>query len=148
PAMRRRPGLGSTSRRRSTVTASPSASARAMTSRPICPSPMTRWCMAYSKCEQCSRNEDLSEQLSHSRGNSTALGLREVDSMSADHPPHSAPRPGSRVAARERTMARIIELGNAQLREHGAAELSVREIARGLGMVSSAIYRYVTSRDE
>ena len=46
--------------------------------------------------------------------------------MSADHPPHSAPRPGSRAAARERTMARIIELGNAQLREHGAAELSVR----------------------
>ena len=68
--------------------------------------------------------------------------------MSADHLPHSAPRPGSRAAARERTMARIIELGNAQLREHGAAELSVREIARGLGMVSSAIYRYVTSRDE
>lgn len=68
--------------------------------------------------------------------------------MSADHLPHSAPRPGSRAAARERTMARIIELGNAQLREHGAAELSVREIARGLGMVSSAIYRYVASRDE
>lgn len=55
---------------------------------------------------------------------------------------------GPRAAARERTMARIIELGNAQLRERGAAELSVREIARGLGMVSSAIYRYVASRDE
>ncbi|MGO1198820.1 MAG: TetR/AcrR family transcriptional regulator [Dermabacteraceae bacterium] len=53
-----------------------------------------------------------------------------------------------RAAARERTMARIVELGNEQLREHGAAELSVREIARGLGVVSSAIYRYVASRDE
>lgn len=55
---------------------------------------------------------------------------------------------GPRARARERTMERIIELGNAQLVEHGAAELSVREIARGLGMVSSAIYRYVGSRDE
>ncbi|MGO3315006.1 MAG: TetR/AcrR family transcriptional regulator, partial [Brachybacterium tyrofermentans] len=46
------------------------------------------------------------------------------------------------------TMARIVELGNAQLAECGAGELSVREIARGLGMVSSAVYRYVCSRDE
>lgn len=45
-------------------------------------------------------------------------------------------------------MERIVALGNAQLVEHGAAELSVREIARGLGMVSSAVYRYVGSRDE
>lgn len=53
----------------------------------------------------------------------------------------------SRVQARERTMARILALGRAQLVERGPAELSVREIARGLGMVSSAIYRYVDSRD-
>lgn len=56
--------------------------------------------------------------------------------------------PGPRALARERTMARIVELGNAQLAEQGVAGLSVREIARGLGMVSSAIYRYVGSRDE
>ena len=60
-----------------------------------------------------------------------------------------APRsPGPRALARERTMARIVELGNAQLVEQGVAGLSVREIARGLGMVSSAIYRYVSSRDD
>ncbi|MGP9845292.1 TetR/AcrR family transcriptional regulator [Brachybacterium sp. 107] len=53
-----------------------------------------------------------------------------------------------RAVARERTMARIVELGNAQLAECGAGELSVREIARGLGMVSSAVYRYVSCRDE
>ncbi|HJC71156.1 MAG TPA: TetR/AcrR family transcriptional regulator [Candidatus Brachybacterium intestinipullorum] len=53
-----------------------------------------------------------------------------------------------RALARECTMTRIVELGNAQLRTVGAAGLSVREIARGLGMVSSAIYRYVGSRDE
>lgn len=56
--------------------------------------------------------------------------------------------PGPRALARERTMERIVELGNDQLAEQGVAGLSVREIARGLGMVSSAIYRYVGSRDE
>jgi AcrR family transcriptional regulator len=56
--------------------------------------------------------------------------------------------PTPRAQARERTMARIVELGNAQLAASGVAGLSVREIARGLGMVSSAIYRYVASRDE
>lgn len=59
----------------------------------------------------------------------------------------STPRT-SRALARERTLGRIVELGNAQLAECGAAELSVREIARGLGMVSSAIYRYVSCREE
>ena len=56
--------------------------------------------------------------------------------------------PTPRALARERTMNRIVELGNAQLAQSGVAGLSVREIARGLGMVSSAIYRYVASRDE
>lgn len=72
----------------------------------------------------------------------------------ADPPEGSAPSRStrlpsgtSRAQARERTMARILALGRAQLVERGPAELSVREIARGLGMVSSAIYRYVDSRD-
>lgn len=45
-------------------------------------------------------------------------------------------------------MRRIVDLGNEQLRAGGPESLSVREIARGLGMVSSAVYRYVSSRDE
>lgn len=53
-----------------------------------------------------------------------------------------------RAEARERTMRRIVELGNEQLAVCGAGELSVREIARGLGMVSSAVYRYVSCREE
>jgi AcrR family transcriptional regulator len=53
-----------------------------------------------------------------------------------------------RRAARERTEAQIIELGRRHLVEHGAAGLSLRAIARDLGMVSSAVYRYVASRDE
>ncbi|OBJ23248.1 TetR family transcriptional regulator [Mycobacterium colombiense] len=55
---------------------------------------------------------------------------------------------GKRQESREQIEARIIELGHRQLAERGAAGLSVRAIARDLGMVSSAVYRYVSSRDE
>ena len=50
--------------------------------------------------------------------------------------------------SRERIEAQIIELGRRHLVEHGATGLSLRAIARDLGMVSSAVYRYVSSRDE
>jgi AcrR family transcriptional regulator len=50
--------------------------------------------------------------------------------------------------SRERIEAQIVELGRRHLVEHGAAGLSVRAIARDLGMVSSAVYRYIASRDE
>jgi AcrR family transcriptional regulator len=55
---------------------------------------------------------------------------------------------GKRQESREQIEARIIELGRRQLAQGGAAALSVRAIARELGMVSSAVYRYVSSRDE
>jgi len=57
-------------------------------------------------------------------------------------------RVGKRQDSREQTEARIIELGRRHLVDHGAAGLSLRAIARDLGMVSSAVYRYVSSRDE
>jgi AcrR family transcriptional regulator len=55
---------------------------------------------------------------------------------------------GKRRDTREQIEARIVELGRRQLVDHGAAGLSLRAIARDLGMVSSAVYRYVSSRDE
>ncbi|OBI11180.1 TetR family transcriptional regulator [Mycobacterium sp. E2462] len=55
---------------------------------------------------------------------------------------------GKRQETRDQIEARIVELGRRQLVERGAAGLSVRAIARELGMVSSAVYRYVSSRDE
>lgn len=42
----------------------------------------------------------------------------------------------------------IARLGREHLRTHGAGGLSLRAIARDLGVVSSAVYRYVPSRDE
>ncbi|WP_208857777.1 TetR/AcrR family transcriptional regulator [Mycobacterium parascrofulaceum] len=55
---------------------------------------------------------------------------------------------GKRQESREQIESRIVELGRRQLVDRGAAGLSVRAIARDLGMVSSAVYRYVASRDE
>ncbi|WP_342037552.1 TetR/AcrR family transcriptional regulator [Brevibacterium ammoniilyticum] len=53
-----------------------------------------------------------------------------------------------RQRAREETEARIVEIGNRMLDEDGVDSLSLRAIARELGIVSSAVYRYVRTRDE
>ena len=55
---------------------------------------------------------------------------------------------GKRQETREKIEAQIIELGRRHLITEGAAGLSLRAIARDLGMVSSAVYRYVASRDD
>ncbi|GAA1925026.1 TetR/AcrR family transcriptional regulator [Nocardioides hwasunensis] len=53
-----------------------------------------------------------------------------------------------RARAREQTMRDIVRIGRAHLATDGAAALSLRAVARDLGLVSSAVYRYVASRDE
>ena len=53
-----------------------------------------------------------------------------------------------RERAREQTLAEITRIGREHLATHGAASLSLRAVARDLGVVSSAVYRYVASRDE
>lgn len=53
-----------------------------------------------------------------------------------------------RERARQHTMAQILTIGRRHLAEHGAAALSLRAVARDLGVVSSAVYRYIRSRDE
>lgn len=45
-------------------------------------------------------------------------------------------------------MRDIVRIGRAHLATEGAAALSLRAVARDLGVVSSAVYRYVRSRDE
>jgi AcrR family transcriptional regulator len=57
-------------------------------------------------------------------------------------------RMGKRRETRDRIEGQIVELGRRHLVTDGAAGLSLRAIARDLGMVSSAVYRYVASRDE
>ncbi|HYN71238.1 MAG TPA: TetR/AcrR family transcriptional regulator, partial [Nakamurella sp.] len=51
------------------------------------------------------------------------------------------------VARRELTQAITAE-ARQQIAEHGADGLSLRAIARELGMASSALYRYFPSRDD
>jgi AcrR family transcriptional regulator len=45
-------------------------------------------------------------------------------------------------------MRDIVRIGRAHLATDGAAALSLRAVARDLGVVSSAVYRYVENRDE
>jgi AcrR family transcriptional regulator len=55
---------------------------------------------------------------------------------------------GARARARIEVTAAIKDEARRQLAEEGAAKLSLRAVARELGMVSSALYRYFPSRDE
>ncbi len=60
---------------------------------------------------------------------------------------NSAPMTARAIARRELTGA-IVASARRQLAEIGPAALSVRAVARDLGMASSAVYRYFPSRDE
>lgn len=55
---------------------------------------------------------------------------------------------GARERARTEVTAAIKDEARRQLAAEGAAKLSLRAVARELGMVSSALYRYFPSRDE
>lgn len=55
---------------------------------------------------------------------------------------------GARERARAEVIAAIAATARRQLVVDGASGLSLRAVARELGMVSSGIYRYVASRDE
>jgi len=59
----------------------------------------------------------------------------------------NAPRT-ARERARAELTAEILASARRQLAEVGAAGLSLRSVARELGMASSALYRYFASRDE
>jgi AcrR family transcriptional regulator len=59
----------------------------------------------------------------------------------------SAPRT-ARERARAELTAEIVETARRHLVTEGAAGLSLRAVARDLGMVSSAVYRYFPSRDD
>ncbi|MEW2259127.1 TetR/AcrR family transcriptional regulator [Streptomyces sp. NPDC047869] len=55
---------------------------------------------------------------------------------------------GARARARIEVTAAIKDAARRQLAQEGAARLSLRAVARELGMVSSALYRYFPSRDD
>lgn len=55
--------------------------------------------------------------------------------------------PTARERARAEITREILGTGRAHLARDGAAALSLRAVARDLGMASSAVYRYVPNRD-
>lgn len=59
----------------------------------------------------------------------------------------STPRT-ARDRARQEITAEILSAARARLASGGPTELSLRAVARDVGMVSSAVYRYFPSRDE
>ena len=63
-----------------------------------------------------------------------------------------APAPSASRTARERARIELTEeiktVARRHLAEHGSSALSLRAVAREVGMVSSAVYRYFPSRDD
>jgi AcrR family transcriptional regulator len=59
----------------------------------------------------------------------------------------AAPRT-ARARVRDELSREIRAVARQQLAEHGSSGLSLRAVAREVGMVSSAIYRYYPSRDD
>jgi AcrR family transcriptional regulator len=60
----------------------------------------------------------------------------------------AASSPGVRARARAELTEQIKAVARQHLADRGAAALSLRAVAREVGMVSSAVYRYFPSRDE
>lgn len=56
--------------------------------------------------------------------------------------------PGRRATRRAEVEAALLEVGRRHLAEHGAAALSIRAVARDLDLAPSALFRYVSGRDE
>ncbi|NYV77970.1 TetR/AcrR family transcriptional regulator, partial [Streptomyces sp. UH6] len=59
-----------------------------------------------------------------------------------------SPTEGVRARARREITAAIKDEARRRLEDEGAAKLSLRAVARELGMASSAVYRYFPSRDD
>ena len=79
----------------------------------------------------------------------TLIPTTDADADAVPAAAAAAVRPRTpRERARAQTVADIVRLGREHLALHGAAALSLRAVARDLGVVSSAVYRYVESREE
>lgn len=75
------------------------------------------------------------------------IGDLVLQNRSMTDPQTAAPHTARELAHAE-MQDRILAAAREQLKTVGPAQLSLRAIARELGVVSSAIYRYVASRDE
>ena len=105
--------------------------------------------MASRSLSDCSRSTALIQE--HCSKKYSALPfvaewVMAEEETTADQRP-SAPRT-ARDRARVEITAEILAAARRHLASEGAPSLSLRAIARELGMTSSAVYRYVASRDD
>lgn len=98
--------------------------------------------------EQCSRGKVWHFQSSEARALLAIVNgdLFVHNGVMADA--ETNPGRTARAIAHDEMQRRILDAARQQLTTVGPAQLSLRAIARELGVVSSAIYRYVASRDE
>lgn len=68
--------------------------------------------------------------------------------MLVDADARAAARPSRRDRLRADALREITSAAMGQVREHGAAGLSLRAVARDVGMSSPGLYRYFASRDD
>jgi AcrR family transcriptional regulator len=68
--------------------------------------------------------------------------------MATPPPAHAEPPLGRRARLRAEALTSIKQAALDQLREQGASALSLRAVARAVGMSSPGVYRYFASRDE
>ena len=78
-----------------------------------------------------------------------SCGIVALITTEAEAPSSAPPIPPSRRdRVRNATLTEIKALAWAQIAESGAAAMSLRAIARDMGMTSSALYRYFTGREQ
>jgi AcrR family transcriptional regulator len=63
-------------------------------------------------------------------------------------PPRKSDALAARARAKDAVRSRLRDIARRHIAERGAADLSLRAVARELDMTSSAIYRYIDSREE
>ena len=88
---------------------------------------------------------------SHARGEVCGHTFRMSSVQPRVRPPRlvrSSASLAARERAREEVRAQLRAVARRHIAERGAADLSLRAVARELGMTSSAVYRYVNSRDD
>lgn len=78
----------------------------------------------------------------------SALGAGHNGGVTQTGTTADRPAPGVRARARAELTRAIVDTARRHLADAGPAALSLRAVARDLGMVSSAVYRYVASRDD
>lgn len=74
-------------------------------------------------------------------------GMASTPDSTTDAPSDAKRVTGARARARAEVRAAILAAAATRLASDGATALSLRAVARDVGMVSSAIYRYFPSRD-